>query len=474
MSLSDSDISECNSSLEFKTIKNRYLILNKLGKGGYATVYLAYDVVDNKYYAIKISSDEHDYNVCINETKAFQLLKTIKNPNIIDMICSFDYESEGNKYCCIVFELMGYSLGSFIKEHGAIHPDILMLYTKQILSALNILHKNNITHGDVTPENILLNLLPKKMESMMKDLDIKKRIENYVKKINITCAQTNKKVSLSQKQTKKTLLVNDIDVLFLQKNKNILIEMMSEIGQIVRKYYSLMQVDNNTDTLSYESENSVDSDNETISNLCSLSSQYDSYNDSESDSENEEITQNNNVDDINEIERLKSAIVKLSDMGNCIINGVKKKKRAQTCYYMSPEILLRLDHGWECDMWALGCTIYELLTNKLLFDIDNYDKYNGNIDRLHLYLITKTIGEIPTELIRASKYRDIFYTNDMKNIKGIKHIEGENHNIYNFSQKNNFFLHLLPMLLKTNPRERISAEKILVSINELCTTANAN
>lgn len=110
-------------------------------------------------------------------------------------------------------------------------------------------------------------------------------------------------------------------------------------------------------------------------------------------------------------------------MGGCVTSNNDRKKQLQTCYYMAPEELLRLPYDKSSDMWALGCAIYEIMTGKILFDPDGYD---GNEDRYHLYLISQCIGQMPEQMINASRYKDILFTVDAKRIKGFTEFESRN------------------------------------------------
>ena len=107
--------------------------------------------------------------------------------------------------------------------------------------------------------------------------------------------------------------------------------------------------------------------------------------------------------------------IKLADMGGCLINKVTGKKLVQTCYYRSPEILLGIPYNNTSDIWALGCTIYEMLTGEILFDADDFE---GNQRRHHFYLIAQKLGLPTLEFLEKSHQKDIFFTTDMKRIKG--------------------------------------------------------
>uniref|UniRef100_A0AC34R8E9 Protein kinase domain-containing protein n=1 Tax=Panagrolaimus sp. JU765 TaxID=591449 RepID=A0AC34R8E9_9BILA len=57
-----------------------------------------------------------------------------------------------------------------------------------------------------------------------------------------------------------------------------------------------------------------------------------------------------------------------------------------------------LELGWsrQCDLWAIGCVIYELYTGKLLF--------NPRDDAYHLALMERIIGDIPFYMINKTKF----------------------------------------------------------------------
>ena len=126
-----------------------------------------------------------------------------------------------------------------------------------------------------------------------------------------------------------------------------------------------------------------------------------------------------NTNDNSEIIPEKISI-KITDMGNCILQNKNKKKTIQTCYYRSPEILLGNDYDESCDIWALGCTIYELLTGTILFDADDYE---GNEKRHYIFLMTERLGSFPKSIIKTSPKRDIFFTSDFSRIKGYNRVK---------------------------------------------------
>lgn len=368
-------------------LNGRYIILKKLGFGAYASVWLCYDTQESKYYAIKISNRD-DYKTCVKETKVYNLVKKINCNHIMNLKQNFDHkikdeESEEDEiYHCEIMELMGDSLYNYVKNNGCLSLDVVIKITKQILIALNSLHSQNIIHGDLKPENILLSNISNNTKCFIEKLTIEKIIKN--------------KNLLKEQKTRKKIL--------------------DEIKKTIEKID--INLDYNSDSVSYETSAESEAEKDNNSDFFSDDSISITYSLESSISSDDISNHSNKID--NSLKITSDFIIKLADLGGCVLDDKKRKKQIQTCYYMSPEILLRLPYDESSDIWALACSLYEILTGKILFDPDNYD---GNEDRLHLHLMTQSLGSIPNEIINESRYKDIFFTCDGKRIRGFKNYE---------------------------------------------------
>ncbi|KAF3037342.1 U4/U6 small nuclear ribonucleoprotein prp4 [Didymella heteroderae] len=61
--------------------------------------------------------------------------------------------------------------------------------------------------------------------------------------------------------------------------------------------------------------------------------------------------------------------VKLADFGTAVDkrDNIERTEYLVSRFYRAPEIILGMDIGYPVDMWAVGCTVYELWTGKILF-----------------------------------------------------------------------------------------------------------
>lgn len=147
----------------------------------------------------------------------------------------------------------------------------------------------------------------------------------------------------------------------------------------------------------------------------------------------------------------------ISDLGSCISTNTTTyyKKFANTCYYLAPEVLLKLKCNHKVDMWAVGCTLYELLTNDILFDPDEVSNMKS---RYHLTQIISCLGDIPEHMKNISPNKEIYFKKNglIKGVNSIKYI-----NKWEFLECTPILISLLLQLLELDPDRRISANDAL-------------
>lgn len=138
-----------------KRLDGRYEIREKVGVGGMAVVYKAYDTIEDRIVAIKILKEEFVSNEEFvrrfkNESKAIAVLS---HPNIVKV---YDV-SFGDLIQYIVMEYIeGITLKQYIEQHGNLSWKKSVNIVMQILRALQHAHDKGIIHRDVKPQNIIL------------------------------------------------------------------------------------------------------------------------------------------------------------------------------------------------------------------------------------------------------------------------------------------------------------------------------
>ena len=76
---------------EFRSniLNNKYALIEKIGFGSYSSVWLAYCIFDNKYYAVKIQNSE-DYDEGIEELNILNKIKSIDSNYLINIVEGFE------------------------------------------------------------------------------------------------------------------------------------------------------------------------------------------------------------------------------------------------------------------------------------------------------------------------------------------------------------------------------------------------
>src|SRR6266567_2155642 len=137
-------------------IKGRYKLIDELGRGSFATVYIARDTKNNRIYAVKIMHVEFsdDGELLARFQREADILSHLSDPHIVRI---FDYGDESD----IHFILMDYIDGQNLKYHTLTHGPMdafrALDYAKQIAAGLDTAYKHGVVHRDIKPQNIVIN-----------------------------------------------------------------------------------------------------------------------------------------------------------------------------------------------------------------------------------------------------------------------------------------------------------------------------
>ena len=136
-------------------LSDRYQINDVIGQGGMANVFLARDLILDRDVAVKVLRfDFQDNKDAIRRFQreamsASQLL----HHNIVEV---YDVDETDQQQYIVMEYVKGTDLKSFIKQNAPLSLELTVSIMSQILSAIEIAHKNRIIHRDIKPQNILI------------------------------------------------------------------------------------------------------------------------------------------------------------------------------------------------------------------------------------------------------------------------------------------------------------------------------
>ena len=138
-----------------KIIAERYELLELIGQGGMADVYLAQDIILNRTIAIKIlrTSLAKDPIYVTRFQREASAAAALSHRNIVEI---YDVGEDEDKYYIVMEYVPGTTLKELILKRGAVHYIEAIDIMKQIVSGIAKAHQLGIIHRDLKPQNILV------------------------------------------------------------------------------------------------------------------------------------------------------------------------------------------------------------------------------------------------------------------------------------------------------------------------------
>lgn len=159
---------------------------------------------------------------------------------------------------------------------------------------------------------------------------------------------------------------------------------------------------------------------------------------------------------------LRNCDIKLIDFGSTTFDDEHHTKIVQTRHYRAPEVILELGWCQSCDVWSVGCILFELYTGETMFlTHDNHE---------HLAMMTYILGRLPSSMIKRSKKSKYFYHGrlnwdfDERNSsnKYIKqHCKPLSRCLRHRSEEDELLMELIWDCLKYDPEQRLSMSQYL-------------
>lgn len=353
----------------------RYVLISSIGSGKNAEIWLAYDRTANQYYAIKVQKAD-SFN-----TEEIDVLKVLDHPNCIELVNHFLVKAKGNKYACLVFPICAGSLGSVLDagryEYGLPLETVKRL-TKQMLEGLAHIHSKNLVHADIKTDNILL-------------YGISEQIEEDIRLFEETgFIQASKKI----------------------KDKRKLLQLARQCTDIFYEEDVMSDSEDCMGTANDDRDQSVEDESCLVEGVHDLDAIYpmtDVLN-LQYETEDHDII-------IPEC-YVHAGTAIIADFGNAMFLDDLTSHEIQDRLYRAPEIILDLPYDSSCDIWSVGCCVFELLTGYSLMCFKDCDIVNDDLQQL--YLMQKLIGPIPEHMKQKSPRGEYLFDPDRDNeIRGV-------------------------------------------------------
>ncbi|GIZ39997.1 hypothetical protein CKM354_000335500 [Cercospora kikuchii] len=134
----------------------KYNVVGHIGKGAFASVYQLATKLDGHLYAAKELEKRRFMRNGVLDTKLDNEMRIMQSISHDSVVAYHDFK-EVDDYLYIIMEYVPCGdLQQYIGRHGPVPEGMAKQMAHQVLDALDYLHKKNITHRDIKPDNILL------------------------------------------------------------------------------------------------------------------------------------------------------------------------------------------------------------------------------------------------------------------------------------------------------------------------------
>ncbi|XP_061771197.1 dual specificity protein kinase CLK2b isoform X2 [Nerophis ophidion] len=158
--------------------------------------------------------------------------------------------------------------------------------------------------------------------------------------------------------------------------------------------------------------------------------------------------------------RLRDTSVRVVDFGSATFEHEHHSTVVSTRHYRAPEVILELGWSHPCDVWSIGCILFEYYQGSTLYQTHDNEEHLAMMEHIH--------GPIPQRMIQTSRKQVYFQHGRLKQkdiSKSGRHVSAKcrplRECIQSQSEEHQQFLDLLEKMLEYEPSQRISLSRAL-------------
>ncbi|XP_063541969.1 dual specificity protein kinase CLK2 isoform X5 [Cydia strobilella] len=160
-----------------------------------------------------------------------------------------------------------------------------------------------------------------------------------------------------------------------------------------------------------------------------------------------------------DLRRVKRSDVRLIDFGSATFDHEHHSTIVSTRHYRAPEVILELGWSQPCDVWSIGCIMFELHLGITLFQTHD--------NREHLAMMERILGPIPYRMARKTRTKYFYHGKldwDEKSSAG-RYVRENCKPLLRYQQSNSEehrqLFDLITRMLEYEPSQRITLREAL-------------
>jgi len=141
--------------MQTNRLGKRYEIVERLGSGGMAHVYKAYDTKLQREVAVKILRESlvADTALTARFLREARAAANLSHPNLVTV---HDFGQDRERYYIVMESIPGSDLKTILREEGPLSIDRSVVIMIQVAAGIGYAHRAGLIHCDLKPHNILI------------------------------------------------------------------------------------------------------------------------------------------------------------------------------------------------------------------------------------------------------------------------------------------------------------------------------